>query len=114
MGVAAAPQIRLGSSLALSGEYRFFHKRRDEFELLDPSLPLNRFALAIESGVKAHQVGGGLRYSTVNAWRSGEANLPMELHLRLISTVAGSGGQTPKSTRVEAGIRLFRRFWGRP
>jgi hypothetical protein len=35
----------------------------------------------------------------------------MELHLRVIHTVAGSGGHTPVSTRVEAGIRLFRRVW---
>lgn len=112
MGFAAAPSLHLAPSITLHGEYRFFHKQRDELELLDASSPLNPAVLAIESGVKAHVVGGGLRYDTVDAWRRGDASLPVEIHLRLLSTVAGSGGQVPKATRVEAGLRLFRRLWG--
>lgn len=112
VGVAAAPSIHLAPSITLHGEYRFFHKRRDEFELVDVAEPLNPDVLAIESGVKAHLVGGGLRYDTVDAWRRGDASLPVEIHLRLLGTVAGSGGQVPKATRVEAGLRLFRRLWG--
>ena len=108
---ALAPSLHLAPSLTLAGEYRFFHKRRDEFELvtapgLDPTV------LAVESGVKAHVVGGGIRYDTVDPWRRGEASLPIEIHLRLLATVAGSGGQVPRATRVEAGLRLFRRLWG--
>lgn len=112
MGFAVAPSLHLASTITLHGEYRFFHKRRDELELLDATSPLNPAVLAIESGVKAHVVGGGLRYDTVDAWRRGDASLPVEIHLRLLSTVAGSGGQVPKATRVEAGLRLFRRLWG--
>ena len=112
LGLGAAPSLRLAPSITLHGEYRFFHKARDEFELVDLSAPLNPDVLAIESGVKAHVVGGGFRYDTVDAWRRGEASLPVEIHLRLFTTVAGSGGQVPKATRVEAGLRLFRRLWG--
>ncbi|MDX1494340.1 MAG: hypothetical protein R3253_09795 [Longimicrobiales bacterium] len=112
MGAAVAPTLRLAPSIMLAAEYRFFHKARDEFELADVSSPLNPAVLAIESGVKAHVIGGGLRYDTVDAWRRGDASLPIEVHLRLLATVAGSGGQVPKATRVEAGLRLFRRFWG--
>lgn len=108
---AIAPSIHLAPSITLAGEYRVFHKRRDEFELVtfpgpDPTV------LAVESGVKAHVVGGGIRYDTVDAWRRGDAGLPLEIHLRLLATVAGSGGQVPKATRLEAGLRLFRRLWG--
>jgi hypothetical protein len=67
----------------------------------------------LESGMKAHTVGAGIRYDTVEPWRRGETAHPMELHLRWLTTIRGSGGQTPKTTRVEAGLRLFRRFWGR-
>ena len=112
LGVGAAPSLRLAPSITLHGEYRYFHKTRDEFALVDLAAPLNPDVLAIESGVKAHVVGGGLRYDTVDAWRRGDASLPVEIHLRLLSTVAGSGGQVPKATRVEAGLRLFRRLWG--
>jgi hypothetical protein len=44
----------------------------------------------------------------------GEAPRALEVHVRLLSTIAGSGGQVPKTTRVETGIRLFRRVWGEP
>lgn len=112
LGGSIAPSLRLAPSITLSGEYRFFHKRRDEFELVDTALPADPTVLALESGVKAHVVGGGLRYDTVDSWRRGDASLPIEIHLRLLTTVAGSGGQVPKTTRVEAGLRLFRRLWG--
>lgn len=106
-----APSLHLAPSITLAGEYRFFHKRRDEYELATPSA-VDPMVLALESGVKAHVVGGGIRYDSVDAWRRGEASLPIEVHLRLLATVAGSGGHVPKATRVEAGLRLFRRLWG--
>lgn len=112
MGAGIAPTIHLAPSITLHGEYRFFHKARDEFELIDVSSPLNPAVLEIESGVKAHVVGGGLRYDTVDAWRRGESSFPIEVHMRLLTTLAGSGGQVPKATRVEAGLRLFHRLWG--
>lgn len=112
VGASVAPSLHLAPSITLAGEYRYFHKGRDRFELIDAASPLNPAVLEIESGVKAHQVGGGLRYRTVDAWRRGEASMPMEIHIRLLTTFDGSGGQVPKATRIEAGLRLFRRLWG--
>lgn len=111
-GVGIAPIIKLAPSVTLSGEYRYFHKGRDRFTLVDPSLPLDPTVLSLESGVDRHMVGGGIRYDTVDPWRRGEASHPMEIHVRLLSAIEGGGGQTPKTTRIEAGIRLFKRFWG--
>jgi hypothetical protein len=65
-----------------------------------------------ESSRTFHQLGLGLRYSTLNALGSGSERRPAELHGRVIYTLAGSGGHTPITTRVEFGIRLFQRFWG--
>jgi hypothetical protein len=112
LGAGIAPTLRPAPSITLHGEYRYFQKGRDEFELADVTSPLNPAVLAVESGVKAHLVGVGLRYDTVDAWRRGETSVPMEVHMRLLTTVAGSGGQVPKATRVEAGLRLFHRLWG--
>jgi len=114
VGLGIAPSIHLAPSITLSGEYRLVHKRRDEFALVSAVPGLDPVVLALESGVKAHQVGGGLRYSTVERWRRGDASVPLEAHIRLLATIDGSGGQVPKATRVEAGIRLFRRLWGAP
>ena len=112
VGFDLSPALHLSSTLTLAGEYRFFQKRRDSFELVSPDQTLDPVVLALESGVKIHQVGGGLRYDTVEPWLRGDASRPIELHLRLLHSLKGSGGQTPESTRIEAGIRLFRRFWG--
>ena len=111
-GFGAALTVHLASALTLAPEYRFFHKGRDEFALLMPDPSLDPVVLAVESGVKAHMVGGGIRYDTVLPWQRGEAPRALEVHVRLLTTVAGSGGQVPKTTRVEAGARVFRRLWG--
>ena len=112
LGLEVVPSLRLTDELSLAVEYRFFHKGRDVYELLDPALPLDPNDLALETGMKLHQIGAGLRYTTVRKWAAGIAPKPIELHLRVINTAAGSGGHTPISTRIEAGIRLFKRFWG--
>ncbi len=111
-GIEIAPSLRLSPELTVTGVYRYFDKDHDVFELLDPGLPFNPGLLIQGSVIKMHQVGGGIRYDTVPRWLSGEAPRPLEIHLRLLHTVSGSGGRTPASTRVEAGIRLFKRFWG--
>lgn len=110
--VEVVPSLTVTDALSLTGQLRYFKKGRDVYELIDPSLPLNPLDLSVESGVKLMQIGGGLRYSTVESWRAGAAPSPLDLHLRLVFSTAGSGGQVPVSTRVEAGIRLFKRFWG--
>lgn len=112
MGVDVAPHIRLGSSVSLHGEYRFLHKFRDEVELIVSDATVDPVVLELESGMKLHQIGGGLRYDSVEPWLRGAASHPMEVHLRFLHAIDGSGGHAPKWTRVEAGIRLFRRFWG--
>ena len=111
-GIEIAPSLRLSPELSVTGLYRYFDKDHDEFELVNTGLPLNPIVLVRESVIKMHQIGGGVRYDTVPRWLAGEAPRPVEIHVRLLRTVAGSGGQTPASTRVEAGIRLFKRFWG--
>lgn len=112
VGIDVAPHIRLGSSVSLHGEYRFLHKFRDEVELIVSDPTVNPVVLELESGMKLHQIGGGLRYDTVEPWLQGDASRPMEVHLRFLHAIKGSGGHAPKWTRVEAGVRLFRRFWG--
>jgi len=112
MGLDVAPHIRLSSTVSLHGEYRFLHKFRDEVELTVADPTIDPVVLELESGLKLHQIGGGLRYDTVEPWLRGDAPRPMEVHVRFLHAIDGSGGHAPKWTRVEAGIRLFRRFWG--
>lgn len=112
MGVDVAPHVRLSATVSLHGEYRYLHKFRDEVALLVPDPTVEPVVLELESGLKLHEIGGGLRYDTVEPWLRGGPTRPMEVHLRFLHAIRGSGGHAPESTRVEAGIRLFRRLWG--
>jgi hypothetical protein len=112
LGVEAIPSLHLTPELSITGHYRFFHKKRDAFSLIDSTPGLDPSVLEIESEVRAHQLGGGIRYDTTARWMSGEDTRPIQLHLRLLRTTHGNGGQTPIVTQVEVGMRLFKRLWG--
>jgi hypothetical protein len=112
VSVDVTPTLRLTEELVVTGHYRYFGKGHDTFALVDPVPGLDAGVLARETGMRLHHVGAGLSYATVDKWSAGVAPRPFELHLRLLRAVAGSGGHTPVSTHIEAGIRLFVRFWG--
>jgi hypothetical protein len=65
-----------------------------------------------ESGVTLHELGGTLRYDTVTRWLGGGDVRPLQLHARVLRAVAGGGGQTPITTRIEFGVRFFQGIWG--
>lgn len=116
--IDVSPRYRLTPDLSLAVDYRRYHKSADSYELVgdqpagfasvDPS------DLAHETEMSLQEMALGLRYSTVRTWREGLGPPPMEMGLRLVRAVAGAGGQTPKATRLEFSVSLFRRIWGRP
>jgi hypothetical protein len=111
-GVEIAPVWRFTEELNLVAEYRGFRKNRDAYRLVDPSLggSFDVSVLAQGTGVTLHEIGGSLRYDTLGRLASGVR--PLQAHLRIVHAVAGGGGQTPVTTQIELGVRLFRRFWG--
>jgi hypothetical protein len=113
-GLEIAPALRLSDELSIGGEYRVFRKYRDNYELVGASAgaPVDPLVLEQESGVTLHEVGITLRYDTVTRWLADGTTRPLQFHGRLLRAVAGGGGQTPITTRVEFGVRLFRRLWG--
>ena len=116
IGVDVEPVWRLSPTLSASASYRLYSKGIDSYAILgdevEGSPQVDITDLERESGATAHRAGLGLRYSTVGPWRAGEASRPLELHVRVVSSIAGSGGHTPVATTVEFGIRLFRGIWG--
>jgi hypothetical protein len=114
-GLELAPGYRFSDELSLAAEYRVFRKYRDRYELAGMSVgaPVDPTVLEVESGITLHEVGGTLRYDTVGRTLQGDGGWPLQLHARLLRAVAGGGGQTPVTTRVEFGVRFFRGLWGR-
>lgn len=115
-GVEVAPSFFISPELSVGAEYWAFRKYRDSYTLTGASAdaPLNPLVMQVESGVTVHQVGGILRYDTVARRMATGSGAPLQLHLRVQTAIAGGGGQTPVTTRLEFGMRLFRRFWGAP
>ncbi len=113
-GLEVAPAYRFSDELSLAAEYRAFRKYRDTYELTGPSVgaPVDPYVLEVESGVTLHELGGTLRYDTTARWLSGGARYPIQLEARWLRAIAGGGGQTPVTTRIEFGVRLSRRIWG--
>ena len=112
------PSWTLSPQLYAFGTYRFYSKESDSYQLINDeesvispgAIPISIEDLENESSRVFHQAGLGLRYSTLNVQTSKEQR-PAELYGRVIYTVAGSGGHTPVTTRVEFGIQLFQKFW---
>jgi hypothetical protein len=114
--VEISPRLGITPELALSVDYRRFHKDRDTYALAGPDVqtvyPVDVSVLARETEATLEEAAVGLRYSTRAAWREGRSDTPIELGIRLIRAVGGAGGQVPKATRGELTITLFRRLWG--
>ena len=114
-GLEAQPLWRVSEALGIAVEYRFFKKGEDTYEAVSgSSLPsgLDPSVLASGSGFTRQEIGIALTYETLAPWRRGSVNRLLQLHGRLSRAVSGSGGRAPATTRVEFGVRLFRRFWG--
>jgi hypothetical protein len=113
-GIEVAPGFRLSEELSVAVEYRVFRKYRDAYELTGTSVgaAVDPIVLEVESGVTLHEMGGTLRYDTVARWVGGDDVRPLQLHARLLRAIAGGGGQTPVTTRVELGVRFFQGIWG--
>ncbi|HUP51471.1 MAG TPA: hypothetical protein VM198_03275 [Longimicrobiales bacterium] len=113
-GIEVAPGYRFSDELSVAAEYRVFRKYRDEYELTGASVgaPVDPVVLEEESGVTLHELGGTLRYDTVTRWLGGDSVRPLQLHARVLRAVAGGGGQTPVTTRIEFGVRFFQGIWG--
>jgi hypothetical protein len=113
-GLELAPGYRFSNELSVAAEYRVFRKYRDEYALAGSSLgaAVDPLVLEEESGVTLHEIGGTLRYDTLTRWLRGEQVRPLQLHARFLRAVAGGGGQTPVTTRIEFGVRFYQGIWG--
>jgi hypothetical protein len=113
-----SPRWHLSEALALAADYRRYHKGQDQYALIGDQpagIPqVDPADLERETEMTLQEASVGLRYNTVGLWRRGRSEWPLELGVRVVWAVAGSGGQTPKATRAQFSASIFKRLWGRP
>jgi hypothetical protein len=115
LSLETAPSWYLADEFAVGATYRLWSKQGDEYVLAGPALDEGGFdpsLLEQETEETLHEVGLGFAFSTITSWREGRASVPFEVRLAVRRGVAGSGGQVPKGTRMEATGRVFWRLWG--
>lgn len=113
------PRFYLTPEFSIGLRYRYYSKDPDTYALsLEPSVdpdPLLEGAgalLGLETEETLQEVGVGMVFSTLDAWREGRTGLPFEVQAVYRHPIAGSGGMTPRATRIQVGLRLYWQIWG--
>ncbi len=114
--VELSPRVHLSEALSFAADFRHYAKGKDTYALVgeepEGSAPANLGLLSSESEVTLRELTIGLRYSSVGLFHQGLVGTPVEVGVRYVRPLSGSGGQTPRASRVEVGVSLFRRIWG--
>lgn len=114
------PRLYLNSAMSFGVRYHHWSKQADSYELAgspsgEPSaasLPPASL-LDLETKQNLRELGFTATYSTLEAFDQGEASMPFYIRATYFRPVGGSGGQTPKGGRFQAGITIYRTLWGR-
>ena len=107
MQLRVSPRVFLTDEVALAFDLRYFSKKADGYRLVDAAAAPDAGLLELETKERLLGIGGGLVFSTV---RSGRGR-PLEARFFFQQAVSGSGGATPKTWRVEVGLRFYRGLW---
>ena len=113
------PHVFLTSAMRFGARYRFWSKGEDSYELgdvnpefQDPAELPPADLLNAETEQRLQELGFSVGYSTVEAHAQGKASMPVHIRATYFHPIGGSGGQTPKGGRFEAGLTIFKTFWG--
>lgn len=114
VAIRAAPRLRVNEILSVGGEYGFWRKGSDTYELLAGAEAVpSAEPLAVESRERRHRLGVGVFYHP-GAGGDG-AGSAWQMGFVFQTALSGSGGQTPASQFVLATFRApMRLFGGRP
>jgi len=113
------PSLYFTPELTFGVRYHFWKKGEDRYSLppLDPEAPAQAEypppeSLNYETRQTLQEVGFSATYSSVEANARGEALLPVLVRFTYYHPLEGAGGQTPRGSRLEAGVTLYRTLWG--
>lgn len=101
----AAPQVFLNQVIAFGLEYNYWNKGSDRYQLVSGSVS-SAEPLEVETSQTRHMLGGGIFYRTQDLWDDGRTSLPLEIVFMYVTSIGGSGGQTPAGDRMTVYLRL--------
>jgi hypothetical protein len=104
--VRIEPRFRLNELVSVGAQYSYWHKGEDSYSLDGSGQVPTARPLEVETLQTRTRVGIGFYYQTVSRHSTGRAKVPIELAIVFESAISGSGGQTPASKLVNAGIRV--------
>ncbi len=115
------PRVFLTPEMSFGVRYHLWSKAADHYtlgelglEFPDAGLLPSAELLDLETEQDLHELGFSATYSTVAAHGRGEASMPLHLRATYFRPVSGRGGQTPKGGRFQAGLTIYKTFWGGP
>lgn len=114
------PSFYFTPEMTFGLRYHFWSKGEDQHVLppADPEAPAlpgpwpPQF-LNYETSQTLQELGFSATYSTVAANARGDSPMPVHVRFTYLFPFAGAGGQTPKGSRFEAGVTVYRTLWGR-
>jgi hypothetical protein len=114
------PRLFLTPAMSFGVRYHLWSKKADSYTLGSVNLDFQDPAelppaelLNEKTEQKLQEVGFSATFSTVEAHARGEASMPLYVRATYLHPIAGSGGQTPMGGRFQAGLTIFKTFWGR-
>ncbi len=110
LDVWLAPEWQLTPELALGGRYRFHRRGSDAYASSNPPAGFDLTLLNAETETRVHYVGGG-----ITAWPSRASSergqWPIAASVSYERAISGSGGRTPKDSRLTVDLRVFLGLW---
>ncbi len=115
------PRVFLNPAMSFGVRYRHWSKGADSHRLqaLDPESlsdldypPPELLDQGTEQTLRELGITG--TFSTVDAFARGKTALPLYVRATYFRPLGGSGGQTPRGSRFEAGVTVYQTLWGRP
>jgi len=111
------PTIYLSRSFVAYGSAYYYYKAADGFDLTGPyslpddQLPTDITDLEFETSRETLSFGAGIHYFSTQGRHT--TKLPIEAGIDYRTAFQGTGGMTPKASRLTFYLRLYLRLWGR-
>lgn len=109
-----APRVAVSEAIALAATWTWRHRDGDTWAITGAMPSPAPAAVNVSPGMNAvgassgeHRLGASIGYSTVAAWRRGEARWPLEILLTHYQVTTASGGTVPKISHDDVVLRWY-------